>query len=62
MSLVSPKTNSVVDPDDYLHTYGYDTNGNLTTDTFTDAAGTVWTKTLTYSGSLLQTASAWSHA
>ncbi len=59
MGLISPKTGLVIYPEDYYHSYTYDGSNNLLTDKFTDVNQTVWTKTFTYTGTLLQGASAW---
>ncbi len=59
MALVNPKTHSTVDPDEYTHTLGYDGNGNLVTDTFTDAFGTTYIKTMTYTGTNITSYTDW---
>lgn len=46
------------DPEQYTRTYGYDTNGNLTSESIT-VKGKTFTKTYGYTGSNMTTESPW---
>lgn len=52
--------NYVFDPEGCTHAYGYDGNGNLTTDTAVDhIQGHTYVKTYTYTGTQLTGESPW---
>lgn len=56
--IYNPRTNALVDSDLYAHTYTYNGDGTLATDTCTDGINT-WVKSFGYTGGKLTSETKW---